>query len=183
MKKIVCVYNLSHEHEKIIKALLNKSNIEVLELNEELLNQKIGCVVEYDGYVMEERPTISTSFDEELIFLANLSEAEVDQFADELKKHFRYQGVMALLTEHNRDWYFVDFLDEVMNDHRLFKAIDELRSEMKACENTDPERVSDLTLLNETLMTAFMTLKSQNYEEKQLRELSEQLRKLRQPTI
>lgn len=183
MKKIVCVYNLSHEHEKIIKALLNKSNIEVLELNEELLNQKIGCVVEYDGYVMEERPSISTSFDEELIFLANLSEAEVDQFADELKKHFRYQGVMALLTEHNRDWYFVDFLDEVMNDHRLFKAIDELRSEMKACENTDPEKVSDLTLLNETLMTAFMTLKSQNYEEKQLRELSEQLRKLRQPTI
>lgn len=179
MKKIVCVYNLSHEHEKIIKALLNKSNIEVLELNEELLNQKIGSVVELDGYVMEDRPNIATSFDEELIFLANLSEAEVDGFADELKKHFRFKGVMALLTEHNRDWYFIDFLDEVMNDHRLFKAIDELRFEMKACEGADPEKVSDLSLLNQTLMEAFLYLKSQNYEEMQLRELSEKLRKLR----
>lgn len=183
MKKIVCVYNLEHEHEVIVKDLLNKRNIEVIVLNERLLNQKIGSVVELEGYMMEERPAITTTFDEELIFLANLSEVEVDSFADELKKHFRYLGVMALLTEHNRDWYFTDFLDEVMKDHRLYKAIDELRSEMKACESTDPEKVKDLTLLNQTLMEAFLTLKNQNYEEKQLRELSELLRKLRQPVI
>lgn len=183
MKKTVCVYNLDHEHEAVIKELLNKRNIKIIELNEHLLNQKIGSVVELDGYRIEERPNIATSFDEELIFLANLSEAEVDEFADELKKHFRFQGVMALLTEHNRDWYFIDFLDEVMNDHRLFKAIDELRSEMKACESADPKKVSDLELLNQTLMEAFLYLKSQNYEEKRLRELSEQLRKLRQSAI
>lgn len=183
MKKIACVYNLDHEHEVIIKDLLTKRKIEVIVLNEELLNQKIGGVVELDGYMKEERPAITTNFDEELIFLANLNETEIDSFADELKKHFRYQGVMALLTEHNRDWYFIDFLDEVMKDHRLFKAIDELRSEMKACENTDPNKVKDLTLLNQTLMEAFLTLKNQNYEEKQLCELSTRLRKLRQPTI
>lgn len=183
MKKIACIYNLDHEHEIIIKTVLKDQNIKIIELNEKLLNQKIGYVVELEGYMMEERPAISPIFDEELIFLANLSEAEVDHFADELKKHFHYSGVMALLTEHNRDWYFTDFLDEVMNDHRLFKAIDELRSEMKACENTDPEQVRDLTLLNQTLMEAFLTLKNQNYEEKRLRELSTQLRKLRQPAI
>lgn len=111
---------------------------------------------------------------------ANLSDAEVDQFADELKKHFRFSGVMAMLTEHNRNWYFIDFFDEVMKDHRLFKAIDELREEMKNCESADPSKVENLKKLNDTLMEAFLYLKAQDYEEKRLLALSSELRRLRE---
>ena len=44
MKKTVCVYNLSKEHEQVIESLLAKQNITTVKLNEKLLNQKIGAV-------------------------------------------------------------------------------------------------------------------------------------------
>ena len=36
MKKIVCVYNLSKEHEQVIESLLAKQNITIVKLNERL---------------------------------------------------------------------------------------------------------------------------------------------------
>ena len=183
MKKIVCVYNLSKEHEQVIESLLAKQNITIVKLNEKLLNQKIGAVAQLPDFPYEDRPLAESDCDEELLLFANLSDAEVDQFADELKKHFRFSGVMAMLTEHNRNWYFIDFFDEVMKDHRLFKAIDELREEMKNCESADPSKVENLKKLNDTLMEAFLYLKAQDYEEKRLLALSSELRRLRGAAI
>lgn len=50
MKKIVCVYNLSKEHEQVIESLLAKQNITIVKLNEKLLNQKIGAVAQLPDF-------------------------------------------------------------------------------------------------------------------------------------
>ena len=70
-----------------------------------------------------------------------------------------------------------------MKDHRLFKAIDELREEMKNCESADSSKVENLKKLNDTLMEAFLYLKAQDYEEKRLLALSSELRRLRGAAI
>lgn len=177
MKKVVCVMNLSHEHEACIMDLLNKRGITMIQLTDDMMNQKIGTVVHFEPF--EKCEAVPTDFDEELMLFAHLTDEEVEEFVDELKTHFRFMGVMAMLTEHNQNWTFAEFFEEVMKDHRMFKAADALRAEMKLCETADPNKVQDVHLLNQTLMESFLYLKGQAFDEGKLVELKNKLNVLR----
>ncbi len=178
MEKTVCVYQLQAAHQPLVMELLKAHQMRIIELDAENTCQKIGVVLGLDE-IEEAELKAPVELAEELLFFAHTDDAEVDQIVKELKAAYPFTGIVAMLTEHNRAWYFSDFFAEVALEHQTFRLIDELHKEMKLSEQADPSQVKDLETLNQTLMEAFLYLRGNEAEIERLASLIERIKAAR----
>ena len=91
-------------------------------ISEEMTGQKVGYIAGLDGYTEESSPEQYDIPQEPVMIMQDFSSSQIDQ----LLAFFRNAGIprialKAMLTDHNKDWYFYELYKELKREHEYFE--------------------------------------------------------------
>ncbi len=119
MQETILVYKLDSKIQSIIERIASQLGIQVLEIKEEDICQKMGYILSYDGFERLNDIEIEGSMDKEFLFFAHMSDAQLDILLDVFKAaSIPMIPYKAKLTESNIDYLFYQLYRNVEHEYK-----------------------------------------------------------------
>lgn len=119
MKDTILIYRLSDDIKGKIKEIANELDIDVRDISIQHLYQKMGYLLNMDGYTYQKQMLPSSSMDQPFVFFA----LNKDEQLDLLLQLFRMKGIphipyKAVLTQYNVDYTFARLYQSVASEYQ-----------------------------------------------------------------
>lgn len=166
MKRILA-YGLTEEHFKMADSLfpgmLRKTDAADLD-------ETVGSLFAGE----KERQNVSCASGEEYLIFSGFQNEEIGAFVSRLRKEaYSYDGILAALTETNREWPLRRLLEDTAAEHRYFQERKNLTALVRWCETLDQKQVSEET--TELIMISFAALSGSRTDADQLKRIGMRL--------
>ena len=134
MKKILIYFGDQSQKTDAVKQALNEINADYHILSDKDITQKVGTLLNLDGYhKIEDTQEVHHSID--LMFFEEATDEEILQLNEALKKYNVEMKRKAMLTIHNKDWIFHDLLNEIEQEHKYFQYREAIRTILVDSQN------------------------------------------------
>lgn len=157
MNKILYL-NLGQDFEKICQTL----NLTTYQLNKNSLNETIHNLLE-----VKENKEDPIEFPYSFIFMAHMSEEEMDTLSQRMKEHEIKNCIKVALTPYNEEWKLVDLLSEVKQEHQTFMSMQKLIKLVKLGDTYQKENNNKAlySRYEQLLLQSFMCLQNHSNQE------------------
>ena len=136
---MVLLYNLGEDKSlgRRLREVLSGLGISAADVTADMLGETVGYLTNRPGYVESGEAYTGDVSDEEFMLMANMPEALLDRFLDEMKENGIFIGNKAVTTDYNIEYEFHELIDDIANEHNTFQLLLELDSLTKKAESLD----------------------------------------------
>lgn len=123
MKETIYLYRVDDpETIKTIQFMAVRLKVRVKRITAEMAGQKVGYITGLEGYNADPSPDQYEVPQEQVMLMQNFTSQQIDH----LLAFFRTAGIprielKAMLTEHNKDWYFYELYQELQREREEFR--------------------------------------------------------------
>lgn len=147
---LLLIYNQKDTNKKNkLKDICDRRNYILKEATDNDLDQKIGYLVELEGYEKEEVEEIKPSeFDFTFLLIKDVPKNEMYSFLEEMQKEDLYIPNKAGLTDTNKDWTLRRLLFENEEEHRTMELLSKITNLFNYAEKFMQEHGKDASLID-----------------------------------
>ena len=147
-KELVLLYQINPESEKgtALTALLAEQKISYKVILPEMLGQSLGYLAEYPGFPERAEAVHGGCPEEEFLVISGMQGKRLDHLLEQMKERCPVKR-KAIVTDHNRNWSFLDLMREIELEHQTFQKISKLRNLLSQLEQLEGD---DGSLLEES---------------------------------
>lgn len=144
MQKIL-IYLGDEQHKKpILENVLTEMNLNYEFLDDDALTERVGYLMGLSNF-KKNNASRSLHVSQDLMILSEISDDEIIRMNKLLKDLTITMSRKAMLTEHNKDWFLCDLLDEIKREHAFFQKRDELYAVLKQSSELMIDEYSELS--------------------------------------
>lgn len=119
MKETVYLYHMNPQTQEIIERLCQQLDVDVKEISDQDICQKMGYIIGIDGYERLEDVSVSDDMSQEFVFFVGM----VSEQLDILLELFKMSGLpfipyKAMLTENNVEYLFYQLYRNVAHEYQ-----------------------------------------------------------------
>lgn len=124
MQETILVYKLDEKILSVIQRISSQLGIEVREIKEEDITQKMGYILGYDGFERLDDIEIDGDMDKEFLFFAHMTDQQLDILLDVFKAaSIPMIPYKAKLTESNLDYLFYQLYRNVEHEYKSMAGV------------------------------------------------------------
>lgn len=124
--KTVLLYNISGKKAIDIKMICHKLRISFAEVTEERYGYKLSQIL---GIEPENTPRKVESFNDEMLYIYNLSNLELDKFLTQLCRKKAIVSLKAAATETNLNYNSYELYKEISAEHKAMQNGENLHNQ------------------------------------------------------
>ena len=124
--KTVLLYNISGKKAIDIKMICHKLRIPFAEVTEEHYGYKLSQVL---GLTPESAPDKGESFTDEMLYIYNLTELELDKLLSQLRRKKAIVSLKAVATETNLCYNSYELYKEISAEHKAMQNGENLHNQ------------------------------------------------------
>ncbi len=122
MKETILLYHMDNDIETIIRKIAEQLDVEVKNIKDEDICQKMGYLLNIDEYKREEDIEVNDDLLQAFMFFAGMVEKQLDLLLDVFKMaKIPFIPYKAMLTEHNIEYPFYQLYKNVAHEYEQMK--------------------------------------------------------------
>lgn len=150
MEKKLLAYGFEKDGNKykVIKELADKHKIEFFDIEEDMIDQKVGYLMGLEGYKKtEEKDDDNEKRDIEFLLFSDFDRKDLTDFLLELRNEGIVVPHKSIITEVTKDWKFKHLVSHIEVEHRVMEKFAKLGTYVKkAKERLKEERDAELQM-------------------------------------
>lgn len=126
---LILLYNSKNEIKKQkLKNLIRKRGYQFKEATKEDLDQKIGYLVDLEGYEKNNTIKDTEGFDFTFLLIKDVENNQMYEFLEQMQKEDLYIEHKAGLTDTNKDWTLRELLTENDKEHKAMQLVTKINN-------------------------------------------------------